>query len=297
MDRARAAAQASASVTPAPKRKRAVGRSRATWSRSATRPSQITRFEVAQLLGDPKADVGRPGDERGIGKSLVERGEPLQAGGGGEKGRLVADEEIGIVVQASERLAARLRRRGETVVRRRVAGCERRLEDRPVASAAAEVAGELIAEARPGRGGAGVVGGEQAHDDAGRAKAALRPVMVDHRLLHRVKLLAVRQVFDRDQLGAVELPEQQNAGVKRVVGEASGAVARQNDRAGPAVALGATLLRALGARALAQPVEHGRPRRKPVERNQVSPEPEAKRVTKPSRIVVLFHRRSSRPAV
>jgi len=53
-----------------------------------------------------------------------------------------------------------------------------------------------------------VVQGEQAHDEAGRAEAALGAVLVDQGLLHRVQPLFARQagreVLDRNELLAVQ---------------------------------------------------------------------------------------------
>ena len=50
-----------------------------------------------------------------------------------------------------------------------------------------------------------MVGGEQTHHDPGRTEAALRGVVVDHRLLQRMQLVARGKVFNRDELRAVEL--------------------------------------------------------------------------------------------
>ena len=66
------------------------------------------------------------------------------------------------------------------------------IEDRPVAGAAAEVAGERLVGL--GRIGAGAVllQGEQRHDETRRAEPALRAMAVDHRLLHVVQAVLVR---------------------------------------------------------------------------------------------------------
>ncbi|HWY84420.1 MAG TPA: hypothetical protein VNY10_21235, partial [Roseiarcus sp.] len=64
-----------------------------------------------------------------------------------------------------------------------------------------------------------MVGGEQAHHDTGRAKAALRGVSINHRLLQRMEFATAGKVLDRDQLGAVELAQEQNTGVEGLVGE------------------------------------------------------------------------------
>ena len=64
-----------------------------------------------------------------------------------------------------------------------------------------------------------MVSGEQAHHDTGRAEAALGSVSIDHGLLQRMQLAACGEIFDRDQLSAVNLAQKQNAGVERFVGD------------------------------------------------------------------------------
>ena len=82
-------------------------------------------------------------------------------------------------------------------------------------------------EALRGCGLVRVIGVEQAHHDARRAEAALRAVQVDHRLLNRMQRLAVRQVLDGDKLCAVDLAEQQDAGVDGLVSEPAALEARR----------------------------------------------------------------------
>ena len=47
--------------------------------------------------------------------------------------------------------------------------------------------------------------------------------MVDHGLLHRVQRVAGREILDRDELHAVELAEQQDAGVDRLMSKLAAA--------------------------------------------------------------------------
>src|SRR5271163_2463995 len=199
--------------------------------------------------------------------ACIKLGERGLARGGGEEGALVADDEIAIVARGAQRLGAGApRSRRETVRRRAVAGRQRRLDDRLVAGAAAEIARERLVDALARRRRAAMIVREQAHHDAGRAEAALRTVEIDHRLLHGVQRLALGEVLDGEQFGAVDLPEQQNAGIDRLVGELAAPKMRKHHRAGAAVALAATLLGPRRARLLAQPIEQRRPRRKTVER-------------------------------
>ena len=103
-----------------------------------------------------------------------------------------------------------------------------------------------------------MVGGEQAHHDPRRAEPALRGVVIDHRLLDRMKLAAEGKIFDRDELRAIELAQKQNAGIERLVAKSAAFRPRQHDSARPAVALGATFLRPLRPSFLTQPVENSR---------------------------------------
>ena len=64
-----------------------------------------------------------------------------------------------------------------------------------------------------------MVGGEQAHHDPGCAEAALRGVSIDHRLLQRMQFAAGGEILDRDEFRALELAQEQNAGVERLIGE------------------------------------------------------------------------------
>ena len=64
-------------------------------------------LQIAELLGDPEADVGRAAEQHGVGMTLIELGERALARGRGEERALVADEKIAAVVELRERRAAR----------------------------------------------------------------------------------------------------------------------------------------------------------------------------------------------
>ena len=138
-----------------------------------------------------------------------------------------------------------------------------------------------------------MVGREQAHHNPGRAKAALRGVIVDHRLLQRMQLAACGQVLDRDELRAVELAQEQDAGVERLVGEPAATEPRQRDGAGAAIALRAAFLRPLRPHFLAQPVEDRRAGGESVERHLAATEVKAQRIAHAGRSCHKRHRRSS----
>ena len=221
-----------------------------------------------ELFGDPQADVGRAGDDGGVGMPRVKLGERLFVRRCGKEAVVVADKQIGAVVERAQRLPARRRVAAEAIVGAAVAGFQARVDDRPIAGAAAQIAGEHVVERLPvGRAAAFVVVSKQAHDDAGRAEAALRAVVARHRRLHRMQDAVIGEVLDRDQLGAIHLADQRDAGIDRLVDQAAVALAHQNDGAGAAVAFRAAFFGAGGALLEAQPVEHGGARGKPVERD------------------------------
>ena len=156
---------------------------------------------------------------------------------------LIADEQVAVVGKRCERRGALPRRRSETVGRRSIACRKRRGQDGAIAGALIEVAGELIAQARDGRRGARMIGGEKAHHDARGAEAALRTVMIDHRLLHGMQSAALGKVLDRDELATVKLAQEDDTGVERLMHELVAFQPRQHDSARAAIAFGATFLR------------------------------------------------------
>jgi len=83
---------------------------------------------------------------------------------------------------------------------------------------------------------------EEGHDDAGCTESALTAVEVDHRLLDRMKP-AIRgaEVLNRDKLPPVEHGKEEQAGVDGVVPEAFAVALCQDNRAGAAVPLSASL--------------------------------------------------------
>ena len=100
--------------------------------------------------------------------------------------------------------------------------------------------------------------GEERHDEARRAEAALRAVGLDQRLLDGVEIaVAVRQVLDGDQLLAVERRHELDAGIDRAIAEPVAVELAEHHRAGAAIALGAALLGAAAPLDPAQILEHG----------------------------------------
>ena len=71
--------------------------------------------------------------------------------------------------------------------------------------------------------GAGVVHqqGVAYHDEPGRAEAALRAMAVDQRLLHWIERPVATEAFDRDNVRAVKLEEELDAGIDGLIVEFS----------------------------------------------------------------------------
>ncbi len=204
---------------------------------------------VAQAAARPSASTGAIQrlalafvDERPVAPERVElrREELLLAGDdaaaiGGDAGPAPAGRAAGLQVDRAHALGGG--------------------EDRAVAGAAAQVARQRVVGRLARRRMRVLVQAEQAHREAGRAEAALRPVALDERLLHRMeRARRGAQALDGEHGLAVERGEETDAGVDRLPGErAVAARLGDDDRARAAVALGAAFLRAGELPRLAQP--------------------------------------------
>ena len=146
--------------------------------------------------------------------------------------------DIGFVVERTERFQPLRRIARKPIVCAGVADFERRVDDRPIAGAAAQISRQHIVNlVAAGAAAILVKVSEQAHHDAGRAEAALRAVLARHRLLDRMQYAAFGKIFDRDQFAAFQLAEQRDAGIDRLIDQAAVALARHDDGAGAAIAL------------------------------------------------------------
>ena len=220
-------------------------------------------LERRELLGDPQPDIGGAGDDRGVRMLHIELREGLLARGRGEERRFIADEHIRLVVERAERLQPRRGLARESIVGAGLADFERRIHDRPIAGAAAEIAGQHVVDGvAAGIAAARLIVREQAHHDAGRAEAALRAVQARHRFLHGMQRAVLGEILDRDQLCAVDLAEQRDAGIDRLMHQAAVALARHHHGAGAAIALRAAFLGAGRTLLKAQPIKQRGARRK-----------------------------------
>ncbi len=200
--------------------------------------------------------------------ALIKRSERSLACGGSKKTRIVADEHVGIVLQLAQRGAGFGLSRDKAIAHGTGAGVAGGVDDGPVAGTAAEIARQRVVDFGPvGSVTVAVEMREQAHDDAGRAKAALRAMTRRHRRLHRMQFPLMREVLHRDELAAIQLAKRGDAGVHRFIKQAAVVLPCDDDGTRAAIAFGAAFLGPGRALLKPQPVEHRGLRRKLIEPN------------------------------
>ncbi len=212
---------------------------------------QYDARQLAHLLGDPQSHVGRTCDDgrlRIAGGKIAKR---VRTGRPCDEAVSRSAEQIGSVLQLRQLPGRLVRGPGPAVERRAGAGPGGRIDDGAIARAAAEIAGDLVDDVLPRRRLAGMIEREERHDESRRAEAALRTVQVDHRLLHRMQRSIFGKVVDGDELLAVDLAHQQDAGIHGFIDETPVTQTAEGHRAGATVSFVAALLGA--ARLLLKP--------------------------------------------
>lgn len=128
----------------------------------------------------------------------------------------------------------------------------------PVSCATAKVAHQSIRDFIPRQLRVALVESKERHHYSRRAKAALASVRVDERLLNRMKFARwTLEVFDRNQLFAVEHRKKHQTGINRFVLDLpSGHQLANDDGAGAAVTFGAPFLDSAMMRQTAQVVQY-----------------------------------------
>ena len=205
--------------------------------------------QVAKLFGDPQADVGCPCHQHRIGVLLIKAGQAVGRCRNGEKPVVIADEDVARRGESGKLFGRRPLPAHIAVGRFAPAGIERSIDNRTVAGAAAQVAGQPVVHLAPVRlAGPVVVEGEQRHHEARRAEAALGAMVPHHRGLNRVQAaFAFREIIDGDDLLAVDLAHELNAAVDGLVANLIAVERAQRHRAGAAITLGTAFLGAGGA--------------------------------------------------
>ena len=216
------------------------------------------RGDVAHLLGDPEADIGRAGNDGRLGHVGAQFGKILKIGRQEGAGAVAFHLDAGAAERPElccHRLAA-----GHQNIFGRVAegaGGLCGVDDGLVAGAAAEIALQRRLNLRFAGFRHGEPEGVKRHDDARGAEAALAGVFRHHRLLHRVEAVGAGEVLHRHHMAAVDGGKEPDAGIDRLVGEALCRQAADQHRAGAAIALRAALLGAGEAAGKADVVEQG----------------------------------------
>ena len=232
--------------------------------------------QLTMLLGDPEADIGRAGDQHGVGILGIEVSEIVDIGR--------REPAAPILLIGKDRVALDdAQAAGEhRVLCPRVGHglggqIEPGIDDRTVAGAAAQIAGDQVLHRCPVRDRAGQPARMQLHDEARRAEAALAAVTLDHRGLHRMRPVASDMLHGLDR-APVHCRQKLDAGVHRAAMQAAGPVGfGQKHRAGTAIALGAAFLGAGQPLGAAQIFQQRRRRRDALDGAFLAVEDEADR--------------------
>jgi hypothetical protein len=221
-------------------------------------PGPDQRTDVAVELRHPEPEIGRSRHDVGILETFVELRELIQACGREKAPVAVLKRDRLVMSDFGKRGGLLGEALGIARSRRPFAHLPRRLDDRTVAGAAAQIARQHVV----GRGIAGFaeIHGVERHYEAGRAEAALRTVAVHQCLLDGVQRAArPGQMLDGGDAPAFQHRQQQDAGIDRVAAHRVALARPDHDRAGPAIALRAAFLgagQAFGAAQILQ--ERGR---------------------------------------
>ncbi|MNF81265.1 hypothetical protein D3C84_635290 [compost metagenome] len=212
--------------------------------------------QFAVELGDLQGQVGAAGQQAGLRVGHIEVG---QVGDGQRhQAALVAAVQLGGLARGDGlELGNGLGFGSVELVRLLLAaGLLGGVDDRAVAGAAAQVAGQGFHGLALVVAAAVLLQGEQRHDEAWGAEAALGAMAIHHGLLHRMQLALVLEIFHGDQLLAVQGRDEGQAGVEGAIADAVALQLADDHGAGTAIARGATFFGTGFADMLTQVVEH-----------------------------------------
>jgi hypothetical protein len=231
---------------------------------------------MAELLVHPKPDIGPAGKKQRIRVFRVEPGETVECCRGEETPVTLA---IGQIAIRPDR-----RQQGRTLLRRLMSGgtgAECGVDDRTIAGAATEIAGDRVVDLGAARLFPLKPKPIDRHHETGRAEAALRAMAINHRLLHGMQhAIGIAQTFDRDQLTPVQHGCEQNTGIDRAVMHAVRCQLADDDGAGTAIALGTAFLCTAAILDPAQIIENGFGRIAAIQRANLSIQDESNRLAR-----------------
>ena len=135
-------------------------------------------------------------------------------------------------------------------------------KNRAITRAAAQIAGQRFVRLMGVGFVAVLLQREQRHDKTGCAETTLRTVTLDHGFLHAVQLALMLEVFDADQLFAVQRGDERQAGIEAAITQVLGAIVigaqfADHHGAGATIAAGTALFGTGLTQMLAQIIEHG----------------------------------------
>ena len=212
------------------------------------------------MLGDPKADIRGPSDQGRVRVFHQDRRQIVHIRRQDGAVLTVRHPDAAAVFQRRKTLGDALALgdqrivRGSAILGRRL----RRLDDRFIARAAAEVALQRLLDLGLARFRRFHPQRIKRHHDARRAKPALTAMEIDHRTLDRVqRAIRARQMLDGDDMTAVQRGEEPDAGVDGLVDQRPVGQASDQHGAGPAIALGAAFLGSCQAAVQPQEIQQG----------------------------------------
>ena len=204
---------------------------------------------MAVLLGHPQPHIGRPGNDGCIPGGGIFTGEFLGRGRRDEPARAITDHQCfvmrDLVHEGGLAFAAAAFKRRWYVTGLQIG---RRVNDRPIAGAAAQIACKGGVDPGLVQPFAIAPGSEHRHHKTRGAEATLRAVPVHHHLLAGMQLRRIiafrHDAFDGGNRGPLEHAHELDAGIYRMPahGPGGGIVPRDNHGAGPAIPLGAAFL-------------------------------------------------------
>ncbi len=219
-------------------------------------PDEDGRRDVTHLLRHPEADISGAGDDGRVRALLQDCREIVDIGRHDDAPDLDAGTVRKPVKFVPDALA-----HGRQAVRRRVRPHAAHdlggAHDRRIAGAAAEVALQGLLDLPA----VGLFGRQpeaiERHDEARRAEAALRAVLVDQRLLYRMQRPCRGQVLDGYHMGGVERADEADAGIDRLIDDLAAGQPADEHGAGTAIAFRAAFLGSRQALPEPQVVEQG----------------------------------------
>ena len=181
----------------------------------ATQPDDL--LQITQVFGDPKPDICAATQQSGLRVTLDQSGQKGLAARSCEKHLFGTGKHIGVIIEGGKHLCAGLHGRAKTVMHRSLTGTQGRLDNRPITCTAAQITRQRLRDRTAIQHLATMAQGKKAHHNSGGTEPALRGMVFNHRRLHRMQAVALSQILDCDHLGPIDLPQQHDTSIDRVI--------------------------------------------------------------------------------